>query len=148
MSSQIEQSLLERMVGRWVLRGTIARESVVHDVQADWVLDHRYVRLHEVSREKKDGRPEYEAMVFVARNDQGRCSCVWLDVFGGLSIQSIGVASEKENELQFLFRKENGEVDLTNTFRYSPDNDAWEWWIDNVENGVPREFARVRLTRS
>ena len=147
MPSLTEHPLLDRMVGRWVMRGTIARRSVVHDVEADWVLAHHYIRIHEVSREKNtEGQPEYEAMVFIGWNNPGHYSCVWLDILGGLSTLSIGVAGPGENELPFVFRNEKGDVDLTNTFTYSPREHAWEWKIDNVENGLPREFARLRLT--
>ncbi len=66
MPSLTEHPLLDRMVGRWVMRGTIARRSVVHDVEATWVLAHHYIRIHEVSREKNtEGQPEYESMVFI-----------------------------------------------------------------------------------
>lgn len=143
------------MVGDWVLqgtvaRGTIGRQGVVHDVKADWVLAHHYIRIHEVSRDKNmDGRPEYEAMVFIASNERGpRYSCVWLDVTGGLSVLSIGSASPAGNEIPFVFRNEKGEIDLTNSFVYNPKDDSWEWRIDNVEKGVPKEFARLRLTRA
>ena len=147
MSTSSEHPLLDLMVGRWVLRGTIARRSVVHDVEADWTLAHHYIRIHEVSRERNaEGQPEYEAMVFIGWNNPGQYSCVWLDVLGGLSTLSIGVAVPRENELPFLFRDEKGEVNLSNTFTYIPKDRAWEWRIDNVENGLPREFARVRLT--
>ncbi len=130
-----------------MMRGTIARRSVVHDVEGDWVLAHHYIRIHEVSREKNtEGQPEYEAMVFIGWNNPGHYSCAWLDILGGLSTLSIGVAVPGENELPFVFRNEKGEVDLTNTFTYSPRDHAWEWKIDNVENGLPREFARLRLT--
>ncbi|MBO0887867.1 hypothetical protein J2P12_02060 [Candidatus Bathyarchaeota archaeon] len=144
----VEPSLLDKMVGRWVLRGTIARKAVVHDVNSDWVLGRHYVRIHEVSREKgTDGQSEYESMVFVARNDKGEYSCVWLDVFGGLSVLSIGAASQTGTELPFSFRNERGEVDLRNVFAYNPKDDSWEWRIDNIQNGLDKEFARVRLTR-
>jgi len=137
------------MVGNWVLRGTIAHKSVVHDVEADWVLARHYIRIHEVSRERdNNGRPEYEAIVFVAWNEHGpRYSCVWLDVIGGLTTLSICVASPIGNELPFEFRGEKGDIDLRNVFAYNPKEDAWEWRIDNVEKGVSKEFARVRLTR-
>ena len=149
MVSLTEHPLLDLMIGRWLLLGTIARRSVVHDISADWVLAHNYVRIHEVSREKgTDGQPEYEATVFISWNGQGQCSCVWLDVFGGLSVLSIGTASPSENELPFLFRDEKGNVNLSNIFTYFPKDHAWEWRIDNVEKGVPKEFARVRLTLS
>jgi len=146
----VEHQLLEQLVGRWILKGTIARQSVVHDVQGDWVLAHKYVRIHEISRSKGvDGRPEYEAMVFITWNNSSQqYSCAWLDVTGGLTIESIGVASPEENEFPFIFKNEKGDVTLTNVFVYNPKDHSWEWRIDNVEKGVPKEFARVRLIRS
>ncbi len=133
-----------------MLRGIIARKPVVHDVQAEWVLGHHYVRIHEESRSRDtDGNPEYEAIVFVTWNSQSQqYSCGWLDILGGLTIESIGVASGTERELTFMFKNERGEVTLSNVFVYSSKDRSWEWRIDNIENGVHKEFARVRLTQS
>src|SRR5262245_18610809 len=51
---------LGRLVGDWVLQGKVAGKDTTHDVEAEWVLNHLYVRLHEVSREKDaKGRPAY-----------------------------------------------------------------------------------------
>lgn len=36
-------SLFSRLVGRWVLRGTIARQQTVHDVTFEWLLGREYV---------------------------------------------------------------------------------------------------------
>ena len=44
-------SLLPRLAGRWVLRGTIARKQTVHDVTFSWMLNRGYLQMHEVSRE-------------------------------------------------------------------------------------------------
>ena len=45
-------SLFPRLVGHWVLRGTIARQQTVHDVDFEWLLGREYVQMHEVSRER------------------------------------------------------------------------------------------------
>ena len=45
-------SLFPRLIGRWVLRGTIARQQTVHDVTFEWLLGREYVQVHEVSRER------------------------------------------------------------------------------------------------
>ena len=42
-------SLFDRLIGHWMLRGTIARQSTTHDVTFDWMLGREYVRMHEVS---------------------------------------------------------------------------------------------------
>jgi hypothetical protein len=52
---------LSRLVGHWVLAGRIAGKETTHDVDGEWVLNHLYVRIHEVSREKDPkGQPAYE----------------------------------------------------------------------------------------
>ena len=61
-----QDALLDRMAGNWVLEGTIDGDESVHDVLAQWVLDHQYLRFHEVAREREpDGTPLYEAIVFI-----------------------------------------------------------------------------------
>jgi hypothetical protein len=145
----VQSPLLDHLVGNWVLQGTIARQPTTHDVSAEWVLDHHYVRIHEVSREKDGaGKPKYEAIILVARNDSPKqYACVWLDVYGGLGPVSVGLAEPRESELPFVFKDEKGEVSFTNNFVYDAKADAWEWHMDNVANGVAREFGRVKLTR-
>ncbi len=36
----LDDSLLERLAGKWVLKGTIAGKETIHDVTAQWVLAH------------------------------------------------------------------------------------------------------------
>src|SRR3954470_12305947 len=71
---------LSRLVGHWVLEGRIAGKDTTHDVDAEWVLNHLYVRLHEVSREKGSrGQPAYEAIVYVTwYAAAGEYAILWL----------------------------------------------------------------------
>jgi hypothetical protein len=58
----VKDPLLERLVGAWVLRGTIAGKDTTHDIVAEWVLGRQYLRIHERSREKDGkGQAQYEA---------------------------------------------------------------------------------------
>jgi hypothetical protein len=41
------EALMGDMVGEWLMTGTIAGDRVTHDVYAEWILDRRYVRIHE-----------------------------------------------------------------------------------------------------
>jgi hypothetical protein len=146
----VNSPLLEHLAGDWVLRGTVAGKPTTHDVHAEWVLDHHYLQVHEISREKtSSGKPQYEAMVYIAWNEKPKqhYSCAWLDVYGGLAQESIGLAVLKENELPFVFKDEGGETNFTNDFLYDPKTDSWEWRMDNVEKGASKPFARVKLTR-
>ena len=145
----VASPLLDHLTGHWVLRGTIAGKQTTHDVVAEWVIQHHYVRLHEVSGAKDaKGQPQYEAMIFVGRIDTPKAyTCLWLDIYGGTNITSIGVAEPRENELPFIFKDEKGEVSFSNDFIYDPTTGAWEWRMDNVEKGVAKPFGRVKLTR-
>ncbi len=81
------------------MRGTIARRSVVHDVEADWVLAHHYIRIHEVSREKNtEGQPEYEAMVFIGWNNRDTTPAPGLTFLAGyLPCRSVWLSPARTN---------------------------------------------------
>jgi hypothetical protein len=141
--------LLDHLAGKWVLRGTIGGKETTHDVDAEWVLEHHYLAIHEVSREKNGkGEPRYEARIYIGWNETTKdYACVWLDVYGGLNSTSIGVASPKENEFPFVFKDEKGEVSFNNDFVYDAKASTWEWRMDNIVSGVVKPFARLKLTR-
>ena len=59
--------LLNHLTGKWVLEGELGRRHSTHDVTAEWILNHEYLRFHEVSREKnQDGSPLYEAIIIMS----------------------------------------------------------------------------------
>ena len=81
----VNSPLLDHLAGKWLLQGTVGKQAVTHDFDAEWVLQHHYLRFREVSREKNDkGEPQYDATVFIAWNEKTKqYACVWLDVYGG-----------------------------------------------------------------
>src|SRR5512133_186442 len=107
----VNSPLLDHLAGKWLMQGTVGKQATTHELDAEWVLQHHYLRLQEVSREKNDkGELQYEATVFVGWNDKTRqYACVWMDVYGGATAESIGVATPKENELAFIFTDAHGE---------------------------------------
>jgi hypothetical protein len=140
-------ALLDHFVGKWTLRGTIAGQPATHDVTADWVLEHQYLRFHEVSREKnQDGTPFYEAIVFIGWNaGTSQYACAWHDTYGGISPISLGYAERKTNTLSFLFKDKKNIFHTV--FLYQPQRDSWQWKMDSEKNGELTPFARVTLTR-
>lgn len=145
----MRDSLLDHMIGRWTLTGTIAGQATTHDVSAEWVLGHHYVHLHEVSHERTaDGQPQYEADAYIGWDPQARAyACVWLDVFGGVSPQSIGRAATGSDSLAFTFPS-TGTADFHTTFVYERATDGWRWVMDNEENGTRKPFARLSMRRA
>jgi len=145
-----QDPLLDHMVGKWVLHGTIAGSETTHDVVVEWVLGHQYVRLAEVSREKDaKGQAAYEAIVFIGWDEpSNQYACLWLDSTGGggLSAQAFGHAKRGGDQIAFLFKGKDGSLFHT-TFAYSKGTDTWQWLMDGEEGGKLQPFARVRLTR-
>jgi hypothetical protein len=148
--STFQDSLLDRMVGHWILTGTIAGRETTHDIAVEWVLAHQYLQLHEISREKdSSGQAAYEAIVFVGWDQSlNQYACLWLDITGGggLSARAIGHAKRNGNEIPFLFKGSDGSIFHT-SFVYEEGTDTWKWLMDGEENGKLQPFARVKLQR-
>ena len=142
--------VLSRMAGRWVLRGTIARQETVHDVTFTWMLNRGYLRMHEVSRERTPaGTPAYEAVVLFTRDPTtGEYACLWLDNTGVSAFEDAGIGrgSVAGDSIPFLFNY-TATTRFHTTFVYDRARDRWQWHMDNDSAGVLRPFARVTLTR-
>ena len=142
-------SLFSRLVGQWVLHGTIAHQQTTHDVTFEWVLGREYVQMHEVSRERTGHGPAYEAVVLFARDPRtGEYGCLWLDNTGASAFDPAGIGrgSVAGDSIPFLFRYSATDRFHT-TFVYDRAKDSWQWHMDNDSAGVRRPFARVMLTR-
>jgi hypothetical protein len=150
-AAPIKDSLLERLAGAWVLRGTIAGKQTTHDVIAEWVLGRQYLRLHETSREKGDkGQAQYEAIVLIGWDEtSSEFQCLWLDSTGGggLTAQAIARGKRIGDAIPFLFRERDGSVSFNNTFSYDKASDSWSWHMDNIQNGKTIPFGLVKLAR-
>ncbi len=144
-----QDPLLDHMTGNWILQGTIAGHETTHDIEAEWVLNHEYVRIHETSREKNaQGRPAYEAIVFIGWDTaSSQYTCLWLDTTGGngLSGDAIGHGKRSGDEIAFFFASKDG--NFHTTFVYSKSSDTWQWIMDNEIGGKLSPFARLKLTR-
>jgi hypothetical protein len=143
-------SLFDRLIGHWVLRGTIARQSTTHDVEFEWMLGREYVTMHEVSRERgPNGTPAYEAVVLFGRDPRsGEYACLWLDKTGASAFDAAGIGrgAVAADSIPFVFNYTPTDRFHT-TFVYNRGTDSWEWHMDNDSAGVRRPFARVTLTR-
>jgi hypothetical protein len=143
--------LLDRLIGSWILQGTIAGHRSTHDIESEWVLNDEYLRLHETSREKNvQGQPAYEAFVFIEWDESSsEYRCLWLDSTGGggLSPQAVAPGKRGNDEIAFLFRDKDKDSGVHTTFAYNKATDSWSWLIDNEYRGKLTSFARVKLTR-
>lgn len=144
-------ALLDHLAGRWVMQGTIAGKPTTHDVEASWALNHEYLQLHEISREKNaDGRPAYEAIIYIGWDSKAHhFTCLWLDTTSGdgLSSEIIARGPQAGHSIPFVFTLSPSNA-IHTTFLYDKTTDTWQWVIDNLTNGRSQRFAEVRLHRA
>jgi hypothetical protein len=73
--------LLDRLVGRWTVRGVVGSQPAQYQMDGTWTLQHRYVELH--MQDVKHRPPEYEARVFIGADTvPGHVLAHWMDIFG------------------------------------------------------------------
>jgi len=139
--------LLDHLAGQWVLQGAIMGSPTTHDITAEWVLGHQYMRLQEVSREKKpDGEPQYQAIVFIGWDPRSSdYACLWLDTYGWGNDNAIAHAKRSGDELPFLFQYADNPFHTT--FAYDSKTDTWELRMDSEQQGKLKPFARTKLKR-
>ncbi len=142
--------LLDHLAGEWELQGIIAGEQVTHDIEAQWVLGHHYLQIHEIARERDAaGASAYEAIVFIGWDDASeRYACLWLDATGGegLKGEAIGHGRRNGDAIPFVFTMPDGGTWRT-TFAYDRAADTWTWSMDVLQDGAEQPFARVNLRR-
>lgn len=143
-------SLLSHLIGRWVLRGHMAGQEVVHDVTFQWVLGGEYVEMHEVSRERTPaGAPAYEAIVYLVRDPHTQeYGSLWLDNtdYNAFDPAGVGRGAAAGDSIPFVFTASPTDH-FHNTFVYDRATDTWAWHLDNDDARGRRPFARVTLTR-
>ncbi len=141
-----EDPLLDAFTGSWVLNGIIAGKQTTHDVDSSWVLNHQFVQLHEVSREKTPaGLPQYEAFAFLGWDEKRKQYVAhWMDVFGG-GFSSTGYATPEQDSIHLVFKSNDG--DFHTTFAYDSKTGAWRWTMDAEQSGKLQPFARLRMIR-
>ncbi|MES1217343.1 MAG: hypothetical protein ABUT20_17660 [Bacteroidota bacterium] len=144
-------SLLNKLTGNWVLKGTIAGQETIHDIAAKRVLNKQYIQLTEVSREKDGkGNPAYEAVVYFCwQEPKKQYFCLWLDNTSneGISNQVVGQAKQNGDKIELVFTYKDATKFYT-TFLYDRNTDSWQWNMDGEEKGKLQPFARVKLTRN
>ncbi|HEY6971813.1 MAG TPA: DUF1579 family protein [Candidatus Angelobacter sp.] len=144
----LQDSLLDSLVGKWVLTGTVGNTPTTHDVEIRWVLNHQFVQIHEVSREKRAGsqaEPQYEAIVLLGWDANKKQYVVyWTDVYGG-GFSVRGYAAKMTSSIPIVFKSDDG--NFYNTMDYDQSAGTWRWTMDNEKNGVKEPFARLTLKR-
>jgi hypothetical protein len=147
-SGEWRDDLVNAMAGTWKLEGQIKVHSTQHEIQAEWVFNHQFLRIHEKTNAN-------------APADERRCEATWflghdpiseryilhlLDVFGGRFSETLGYGVRDGNAIRFVFEYPDGP--LHTTYRWPPEKDTWQWLMQQKdESGKWTNFADLKLTR-
>lgn len=149
-SAPSADALLDRLVGNWVLTGTIGGKATTHDVSFSWALGHEYVEMHEVSRDKAaDGSSPYEAIAYLTRDPRTHEYVILLldnTAASNFEPHGVGPATIVGDSIPFVFRISPTD-EFHTTFLYDRAADTWQWHMDDMQSGVAKPFARVTLRR-
>jgi hypothetical protein len=138
-----QDEFLDKLVGHWNLTRKVRGTTEENKVDAEWVLEHQFLRLH-----MKDvaSPPKYEAEVYIGFDKAGnRYVAHWMDTFGG-GFSSMGFGVRDGNSLPLIFEDADGTV--RNTFTYDPATQSWTSLIvQKAKGGDWKTFAEDRLKR-
>lgn len=104
--SEVQDPLLDRMVGEWSMTGRVMGDSVRYDADGKWVLGHQFLRLRMTD---VNDPPEYAAHVYIGIDTTStRYVAHWLDTSGGTSSTTLGQGRRTGDTLTFRFEYPNG----------------------------------------
>ncbi len=136
--------LLDHLVGRWTLTRTIRGKVVENVVEAEWVLNHQFLRL---TMRDVATPPAYEAVVYFGYdNTSERYVAHWIDVYGGRFSETLGYGKREGNILRWVFEYPDGP--FHNTFQWDGATKTWTMDMErknSAGNWVP--FAHDSLRR-
>jgi hypothetical protein len=143
----LHDELLEQMIGSWNLTGKIMGQIANHSVEAGWVLDHQFLRIHEVDAGSAPEGVKYEAMVFVGYDNASERYVVhWLDVYGGRFSETLGYGRRSGDSIEFVFEYPDGPFHTT--FSWNPETKTWQWRMRTKDKvGKWIEFGDMSLIR-
>jgi hypothetical protein len=141
--------LVDRMAGTWKVEGQVMRQQAHHELQAEWVLNHQFLRMHEkTAANAPSGEHPYEAFWYLGYDAVSERYVLHLmDGFGGRFSETLGYGTREGNEIRFVFEYPDGP--LHTTYRWDTQKGTWQWLMEQKDkNGKWVPFAELKLTRS
>jgi hypothetical protein len=142
-----QDDLANHMTGTWELDGKVQGRDAHHDVTAEWVLNHQFLRMHEKTIAGAPASEKAYEAIWLMGYDQTseRYVLHLLDVFGGRFSETLGYGIRAGNELRFIFEYPDGPFHTT--FHWSPETGSWQWLLEQKDKeGKWTTFADLRLT--
>jgi len=120
-----------------------------HTVEAEWVLNHQFLEIHEKTDTAAPGSERRYAANWYLGFDpvSERYVLHLLDVFGGRFSEVLGYGVRDGNSIRIVFEHPDGPFHIT--FRWSQEKDTWQWVMEQKDKkGEWAKFADLTLTRA
>ncbi len=141
--------LVDHLSGTWEMTGEVMGHPAHHQVQAEWVLNHQFLQIHEKTAA---GAPaserRYEALWLLGYDPVSERYVLHLtDLFGGRFSETLGYGTRDGNAIRFVFEYPDGPFHTT--YRWAPDKGSWQWLMEQKDKGGNwANFADLNLKTS
>jgi hypothetical protein len=141
---QFQDDLLDRFVGKWEVSAVVYGEKFTLDREAEWVLNHQYLRMHEKTREVVPWlKIPFERTVFIGYNHSRKRYVMYeLTVHGAdtpIEPEGICYGSRTGDELKFDF-KTGAEVFGKASWSWDSASGTWHIRGSRMKDGKMTEF--------
>jgi hypothetical protein len=123
---RFHDDLLNNLVGKWDLNGIVYGRADTEMLEAEWVLNHQYLRIHEKSKEdipEINGPFETEFFIGFNRNSE-RYIVHEMNVCGNTVCEGFYYASRTGNEIK-LEKKTDSLISSIQRFTWEPASGSW-----------------------
>ena len=117
-------------------------QPVIHAMDAAWVLNHQFLRLHEIDNSKP---PAYEADAYIGYDNMSERYVIhWIDVFGGRVDETLGYGHRTGNSIRFVF--EYPDAPFSSTLTWKPAEQRWHFVLESKnKRGKWENFGTLEL---
>lgn len=149
---RFHDDLLEHLVGKWDVSATVYGQKFTLDREAEWVLNHQYLRIHEKSREVIPWlKTPFERTIFIGYNHLKKRYLVYeLTVHGGdgpIEPEGFSYGERTGNELKVVLKLSPG-VLIHQRFTWDAESGSWRFHGRGVIDGKEQEpHVDQRATR-
>jgi hypothetical protein len=134
--------LLDHLAGAWKGTGQMRGQATTHSFDAEWVLNHQFLRLHE---KDSSGASTYEADAYIGYDNMSERYVIhWIDVFGGRIDETLGYGQRSGNSIRFLFEYPDGP--FASTLTWKPAERRWQLVMESKnKRGQWGNFGTLEL---
>lgn len=141
-----QDELLDKLVGRWKLTGSMMRRELLQECAAEWVLNHEFLRLDcRETRQPPLLKAKYEATTYLGCSSTSQRYVAYvLDVFG--AGESLGFGRRTGNDIELVWDYPDGAFQTTMTWK--AESDSWMLLLRQKDSsGKWSTFAEKTLRR-